>query len=123
MGVSYYVAVKKDYKFEKILILFLLLSNGFLVLFRKYKLDPMENRRSIAKLRGAAEICKHVLSTMQSAHCFAESLVDGVDLSSNVSRARFESILSPLLPRLLEPVSKAIESAGITPKEIKKVCI
>lgn len=75
----------------------------------------------MAKLKGAAEICKHVLSTMQSAHCFAESLVDGVDLSSNVSRARFDSLLSPLLTRFLEPVSKAIDSAGITPKDIKKV--
>ena len=90
---------------------------------QKIKLDPMENRRSMAKLRGAAEICKHVLSTMQSAHCFAESLVDGVDLSSNVSRARFDSILSPLLPRFLEPVTKAIESAGITPKDIKKIVV
>ncbi|KAK3927068.1 Heat shock 70 kDa protein 14 [Frankliniella fusca] len=91
--------------------------------YQKVKLDPMENRRSMAKLRGAAETCKHVLSTMQTAHCFAESLVDGVDLSSNVSRARFESILSPLLPQFLEPVSKAIESAGITPKDVKKVVV
>lgn len=77
----------------------------------------------MAKLRGAAETCKHVLSTMQTAHCFAESLVDGVDLSSNVSRARFESIITPLLSQFLQPVSKAIESAGITPKDVKKVLI
>lgn len=90
---------------------------------QKVKLDPMENRRSMAKLRGAAETCKHVLSTMQTAHCFAESLIDGVDLSSNVSRARFDSILSPLLQQFLEPVSKAIEDAGITPRDIKKVVL
>ncbi|XP_026271740.1 heat shock 70 kDa protein 14-like [Frankliniella occidentalis] len=90
---------------------------------QKVKLDPMENRRSMAKLRGAAETCKHVLSTMQTAHCFTESLVDGVDLSSNISRARFESILNPLLPQFLEPVSKAIESAGITAKDVKKVVV
>lgn len=90
---------------------------------QKYKLDPAENRRSMAKLRGAAETCKHVLSTMQTAHCFAESLVDGVDLSSNISRARFESIINPLLPQFLEPVTQAIESAGITPKDVKKVVV
>lgn len=90
---------------------------------RKYKLDVTESRRSMAKLRGAAEICKHVLSTMQSSHCFVESLVDGVDLSSNVSRSRFESLIGPLITQFLEPVTKAIESAGITPKDVKKVNI
>ncbi|XP_034236775.1 heat shock 70 kDa protein 14-like [Thrips palmi] len=91
--------------------------------YQKYKLDVTESRRSMAKLKGAAEICKHVLSTMQSSHCFVESLVDGVDLSSNVSRSRFESLIGPLITQFLEPVTKAIESAGITPKDVKKVVV
>lgn len=91
--------------------------------YQKYKFDVTESRRSMAKLRGAAETCKHVLSTMQSSHCFVESLIDGVDLSSNVSRSRFESLIGPLITQFLEPVSKAIENAGLTPKDVKKVVV
>jgi len=93
----------------------------FLFLRRKFKIDPTESRRSMAKLRGAAEQCKHVLSTMNTAHCFVESLVDGVDLSSNVSRARFEALIAPLLPDFLDPLTRALDTCGLTARDVNKV--
>ncbi|XP_013146364.1 PREDICTED: heat shock 70 kDa protein 14 [Papilio polytes] len=77
---------------------------------QKWKLDPHESRRAMAKLLHHADNCKHVLSTLNSAHVFIESLVDGVDWSQNVTRARFENIISSRVTACIEPAQKAIES-------------
>ena len=57
---------------------------------QKYKEDILVNKRGKAKLAKGAETVKHVLSTLDTAHCFVESLFDGMDFSSNVTRARYE---------------------------------
>ncbi|XP_026757763.1 heat shock 70 kDa protein 14 [Galleria mellonella] len=77
---------------------------------QKWKLDPQESRRAMSKLMHHADNCKHVLSTLNSAHVFIESLLDGVDWSQNVSRARFENIISSKLSAYVEPAQKLIES-------------
>lgn len=79
---------------------------------QKWKLDPQESRRAMAKLLVHADNCKHVLSTLNSAHVFIESLLDGVDWSQNVSRARFENVISSKISAYLEPAQKVIESFG-----------
>ncbi|KAG6442772.1 heat shock 70 kDa protein 14 [Manduca sexta] len=77
---------------------------------QKWKLDPQESRRAMAKLLLHADNCKHVLSTLNSAHVFIESLLDGVDWSQNVSRARFENIISSKISSYIEPAQKLVES-------------
>ncbi|KAJ2952973.1 hypothetical protein O0L34_g7349 [Tuta absoluta] len=76
---------------------------------QKWKLDPQESRRAMGKLLNHADNCKHVLSTLNSAHVFVESLLDGVDWSQNVSRARFENIISSKVSAYLEPAQKVLE--------------
>ena len=60
----------------------------------KYKEDLMVNKRARAKLFQEGEKTKHVLSTLDTAHCYIESLYDGMDFSTNVTRARFDNELS-----------------------------
>lgn len=77
---------------------------------QKWKLDPQESRRAMIKLQNHADNCKHVLSTLNSAHVFIESLLDGVDWSQNVSRARFENIIQSRISEYVEPAQKVIDS-------------
>lgn len=77
---------------------------------QKWKLDPQESRRAMAKLLHHADNCKHVLSTLNSAHVFIESLLDGVDWSQNVTRARFENIISSKISSYIEPAKQVIDS-------------
>ncbi|CAH2086294.1 unnamed protein product [Euphydryas editha] len=77
---------------------------------QKWKLDPHESRRAMSKLLHHADNCKHVLSTLSSAHVFIESLLDGVDWSQNVTRARFENIISSKISAYIEPAKKLIDS-------------
>lgn len=72
----------------------------------KWKLDPRESRRTMVKLRSHAENCKHVLSTMPSSHIFIESLMDGIDWSQNITRARFENIIGSKIPLFVRPIEE-----------------
>lgn len=100
-----------------------ILSIGMMsfILCSRWKLDPQESRRSMVKLRSAAETCKHVLSTVSTAHCFVESLCEGVDFSYNITRARFENLITSYLSEYLQPVHEVLEKAGLSSKIIAKV--
>lgn len=84
----------------------------------KYKLDPRESRRTMVKLNQAAENCKHILSTMPSAHVFVESLMDGIDWSQNISRARFENVIASKLNLFTKPIDDLIKKNNV---QINKV--
>lgn len=90
---------------------------------RKYRLDIADSHRSVAKLRAAAETAVHVLSTLQSANVFVESLYDGLDFKHNVSRARFESLLPGLLTSFVQPIEDVLTRSGIPHDQINKVLL
>ena len=76
---------------------------------RKYKLDPHESRRSMTKIRTAAANCKHILTTLQSTQIYIDSLMDGVDFNMQMSLARFESIIKPVINSFLQRLNEAID--------------
>merc|ERR1711936_1041530 len=88
---------------------------------QKYKEDILKNKRGRAKLAAQAETVKHVLSTLDTAHCYVESLFDGMDFSSNVTRARFDNQVGRVLTDILAPVSSLLTSCGLTTADISKV--
>nr|AKB96215.1 heat shock protein [Cherax cainii] len=91
--------------------------------YKKYKGDPLENRRSRRKLYNAAENCKHVLSTMGTAQVYVESLWEGVDFSTTLSRARFDGIVSATLAAFLQPAKEAVHRSGLAMNQIQKVVL
>uniref|UniRef100_A0A1B6LMJ5 Heat shock 70 kDa protein 14 n=1 Tax=Graphocephala atropunctata TaxID=36148 RepID=A0A1B6LMJ5_9HEMI len=91
--------------------------------YRKYKLDPKESHRSWTKLSLAAEDCLHVLSTIESANCFVESLCDGVDLSYTMSRARLDSLLFPFLPNFARPLHTVLARLNLSPDNVSTVLL
>merc|ERR1712127_52115 len=76
-----------------------------------------------AKLATQAETVKHVLSTLDTAHCHVESLYDGMDFSSNVTRARFSNQVSSVLSDLLDPIEALLEKVGLEEDDITKVVL
>lgn len=81
--------------------------------FSKYKLDPRESRRSMVKLNETAENVKHILSTMPSAQVFVESLMDGIDWSQTITRARFENVIKNKLSLFSHPIEDFIKKNSI----------
>jgi len=90
---------------------------------QKYKEDILTNKRGRAKLAAQAETVKHVLSTLDTAHCYVESLWDGMDFSSNVTRARFDNQLSKVMPELMAPITEVLTSSNLETSDISKVVL
>lgn len=88
--------------------------------FTKYKLDPRESRRSMVKLNETAESVKHILSTMPTAHAFIESLMDGIDWSQNISRARFENVIGSKLSLFSRPLEEFLKKNNVNIDKVSK---
>ncbi|KAG0710744.1 Heat shock protein 14 [Chionoecetes opilio] len=91
--------------------------------YTKYKGDPLENRRSRRKLYNASENCKHVLSTMNTSQVYVESLWEGVDFSTTLSRARFDGLVAGTLTAFLHQAREAVQRCGLTEAQISKVIL
>lgn len=89
----------------------------------KYKADIMESKKGRAKLSAQAETVKHVLSTLDTAHCYVESLYDGMDFSTNVTRARFENEMSRVMTKFMDPIEDLLEQCKLEESDISKVIL
>lgn len=87
----------------------------------KHKLDVRSNPRASHRLRLACEKMKKVLTSNPEAQITVECLANDVDVSSSLTREVFEELAAGVLARLLVPVQKAVESAGLTPEAITHV--
>ncbi|XP_031569577.1 heat shock 70 kDa protein 1B-like [Actinia tenebrosa] len=90
---------------------------------RKYKKDIKCNQRSMRRLRTACERAKRTLSSSSEANIEIDSLYEGIDFYSRISRARFEELCSDLFRSCLEPVEKALRDAKLGKKDIDEVVL
>jgi len=88
---------------------------------RKTRLDPFENKRSKAKMWNAAEVSKNVLSTLNSAKCSIESLCDGVDFNSSVTRARYESLIGTYVQECVSLLRNVVGESS--PASVHKILL
>lgn len=91
--------------------------------FRKHKSDPKTNKRSLSKLESNAEELKHILSTMERAHCSIDALYDGMDFDYHLTRQRFEGACNKLYAQVLEPVDELLKKNGLSESQINQVII
>nr|ABC01063.1 HSP70 [Procambarus clarkii] len=80
---------------------------------RKYKKDLGGNKRAVRRLRTACERAKRTLSSSTQASVEIDSLFEGIDYYTSITRARFEELCSDLFRGTLEPVEKALRDAKI----------
>ena len=63
---------------------------------RKHKKDLTGNKRALRRLRTACERAKRTLSASAQASIEIDSLFDGIDFYTSITRARFEELCSDL---------------------------
>ena len=90
---------------------------------RKTKCDISENNRAKRRLRTACERAKRTLSSGTSASIEIDSLADGNDLFTNITRAKFESLCMPLFKKCMEPVSRVISDANISKRDVDEIVL
>jgi len=90
---------------------------------RKYKKDLTTNKRSLRRLRTACERAKRTLSSSAQAGIEIDSLYDGLDFYTSITRARFEELCTDIFRGTLEPVEKAIRDAKLDKGAINEIVL
>jgi len=90
---------------------------------RKHKHDISENKRSMRRLKTACERAKRTLSSSNTASIELESLFEGIDLFSSITKARFESLCMNLFQKCINPVSKVLSDAGVSKSQVDEIVL
>jgi heat shock protein 1/8 len=90
---------------------------------RKNGKDLQDNKRGLRRLRTACERAKRTLSSSSQASIEIDSLHEGVDFYSTITRARFEELNADLFRSTLEPVEKALRDAKMDKSQIHEIVL
>ena len=90
---------------------------------RKYKQDISENKRAVRRLRTACERAKRTLSTATTASIEIDSLHDGVDFNTTISRAKFENLCDTLFRRTMLPVEQVLSDSKLSKSQIQEIVL
>ena len=90
---------------------------------RKNKMDISGNKRSLRRLKTACERAKRTLSSSNTASVELESLYEGIDFFSNISKARFESLCMNLFQKCITPVTKVLHDSGVSKSQIDDIVL
>merc|ERR1712093_897392 len=90
---------------------------------RKSKKDISDNPRALRRLRTACERAKRQLSSSTNAAVEIDSLYDGQDLYSSITRARFEDLCGDLFRATMDPVEKVLRDAGVSKSQVDEVVL
>jgi len=90
---------------------------------RKHKKDIRGNKRALRRLRTACERAKRTLSASAQANIEIDSLFEGIDFYTSITRARFEELCADLFRGTLDPVEKALRDAKMDKSSIDELVL
>lgn len=90
---------------------------------RKHKKDLTENKRSVRRLRTACESAKRTLSSSNVANIEIDSLFDGIDFSSSITRAKFENLCEDLCKKAMVFLDQVIADSKISKDRIHEIVL
>ncbi|ORY98446.1 hsp71-like protein [Syncephalastrum racemosum] len=100
------------------------LVNHFIQEFkRKFKKDISGNARAVRRLRTACERAKRTLSSSAQTSIEIDSLFEGVDFYTSLTRARFEELNQDLFRTTMEPVEKVLRDAKIDKGSVHEIVL
>ncbi|KAG0174250.1 Heat shock protein sks2 [Apophysomyces sp. BC1034] len=90
---------------------------------RKHKKDITSDARALRRLRSASERAKRTLSSLTQTTVEVDSLFEGIDFQSNITRAKFEEINSAAFNDTIEPVQRVLKDAKIDKKAVDEIVL
>lgn len=90
---------------------------------RKNKKDLTGNQRALRRLRTAAERAKRTLSSSAQTSIEIDSLFEGIDFYTSVTRARFEELCNTLFRSTLDPVEKVLKDSNLSKNQVHEVVL
>lgn len=90
---------------------------------RKHKKNLEESPKAIKRLKTACERAKRTLSSSATASIELDSLYDGIDFSSTITRARFDELCSDLYRKCIDCIEKVLQDSGFGKSDIHEVVL
>ena len=90
---------------------------------RKYKKDMSGDPRALRRLRTACERAKRTLSSATQTTVEIDSLFEGEDFNTQITRARFEDLNAKAFSGTLEPVAQVLKDAGIEKSKVDEIVL
>ncbi|XP_068246728.1 heat shock cognate 71 kDa protein-like [Palaemon carinicauda] len=90
---------------------------------KKYKKDLSNSKRSLRRLRSACETAKRTLSSSTQATIEIDSLYEGIDFHTTITRAKFENLCGSLIKNTLVPVERALIDAKLDKSDIDEIVL
>ncbi|KAI6236489.1 Heat shock protein 70 [Aphelenchoides besseyi] len=98
--------------------------NHFVAEFkRKHKKDLSTNPRALRRLRTAWEDAKRELSSSTQVSIKIDSLFDGINFYTDITRARFEELCDDLFRSTIDYVEKALRDANMTKDQVHDIVL
>ena len=90
---------------------------------RQGKIDITDNARAMRRLRTACERAKRSLSSTTQTSIEIDSLAEGKDFFSSITRARFEELCMDLFRGTIDPVEKVLKDSRIPKSHVHEVVL
>ncbi|KAG5358068.1 Heat shock protein 70 1 [Yarrowia sp. B02] len=90
---------------------------------RKHKKDISTNQRALRRLRTACERAKRTLSSSAQTSIEIDSLYEGIDFYTSITRARFEELCQDLFRGTLDPVEKVLKDAKMDKGAVDEIVL
>ena len=90
---------------------------------QKNKVDISDNKKSMRRLKTACERAKRTLSSGSTASIELDSLYNGIDFFSSITRAKFESICMNLFQKCINPVQKVLSDTKMSKSEVHEIVL
>jgi L1 cell adhesion molecule like protein len=88
---------------------------------KKHKMDISNNAKALRRLRTVCERAKRTLSSATQATIEADSLADGLDFQTVLTRAKFESMCDSFFRRTVAPLDRLLLDAKLDKNQIDEI--
>ncbi|CAI5724440.1 hypothetical protein KXD40_000946 [Peronospora effusa] len=90
---------------------------------RKHRKDISGNQRALRRLRTACERAKRTLSTSAQAYIEIDTLFEGIDFNSTITRARFEDLCGSFFQKTMEPVAQVLRDSKLSKNQVNEIVL
>ncbi len=75
------------------------------------------------KLKGEVEKAKRDLSSVHQTKITIDNLIDGIDFSESITRARFEELCNDLFKKTMQPVQQVLDDSKMKKTDIDEIVL
>ena len=90
---------------------------------RKFKQDISDSQKALRRLRTACERAKRTLSSATQAQIEIDSLYEGLDYNTVITRAKFEDMNMDYFRKCMEPVEQVLKDSKISKTQVDEVVL